>query len=75
MSRVKSECSFEIIYIFSNYQIRITKSILTIEKKQVEQYFGQEDYWCTCVLRNSDNASEKSKRAYIRIACELLTLK
>jgi len=46
----------------------ITKSVLTIEKKQVEQYFGQEDYWCTCVLRNSDNASEKSKRAYIRIA-------
>ena len=28
-----------------------------------------EDYWCLCVLKNS-YTTEKSKRAYIKIACK-----
>lgn len=45
----------------------VTTSTLTVKKQRVEEFFGMEDYWCLCVLKNS-YTTEKSKRAYIKIA-------
>ena len=48
---------------------RVTTSTLSVKKQRVEEYFGIENYWCLCVLKNS-YTTEKSKRAYIKIACK-----
>ena len=48
----------------------MTTSTLSVKKQRVEEFFGMEDYWCLCVLKNS-YTTEKSKRAYIKIACKL----
>ena len=47
----------------------MTTSTLSVKKQRVEEFFGMEDYWCLCVLKNS-YTTEKSKRAYIKIACK-----
>jgi len=56
------------IDIDSNNQKIITAS-LTVQRKQVEQYFGLDDYWCMCLARSDKNNDwKKTKKTYIREA-------
>lgn len=48
---------------------KILSSTLTVQRKQVVEYFGPEDYWCICLARSEkSNEWEKTKKSYIREA-------
>lgn len=55
----------------NDYFSRILSSTLTVQRKQVVEYFGPEDYWCICLARSEkSNEWEKTKKSYIREACK-----
>lgn len=48
---------------------RVLTATLLIQRKQVEEYFGMEDYWCHCSARSESTKEwEKTKKSFIQVA-------
>lgn len=62
--RYFDSCSFVCFAALPIMQVTID-----ITRQQVEKIFGLDEYWCQCVAW-STTGTQKSQKAYIRIACE-----
>lgn len=53
----------------SSAALPVMQVTIEITRQQVEKIFGLDEYWCQCVAW-STTGTQKSQKAYIRLACE-----
>jgi len=56
----------------------VVKSVLTVSRMEVLSFFGNDDFWCMCQIRDSKRADQgwiKSQRSFIVHSCKSPSIK